>query len=867
MPKDPICGMEVPETTKFKVKKAGRAYYFCSKECMEKYLHGKKEEKAAPAGEERVTIAVGGMDCASCAMHIEQGLKGLRGVKDASVNFAAQKVLVAYDPETVSVREIEDRIRKTGYEVLKAAEKPAGVKVDGTEKMSLHVLGMSSLHCSNIVEGALKRLAGVAKVELNFTLEKADVFYDPKKLDFDKIRKAIVNAGYDAEKWVEGEEVDREKAAREREIKDYKTRLAVAAIFAIPTVLLALQEMLGLRYPELIEQNTALLQFVFATPAIIAGSQFFTRGARALINLMPTMDSLVGIGVGAAYVYSIGVTFFGLEGYLYYEIAAVLIAFLLLGRLLEAVAKGRTSEAIKRLIGLQAKTARVIRKGEEAEIPIEDVAIGDIVVIRPGEKIPVDGVVVEGESYVDEAMITGEPIPVGKRKGDEVIGATINKTGSFRMRAEKVGKDTMLAQIIKLVEEAQGSKAPIQRLADLVSAYFVPAVLGLGLLAAGYWYFVAGQPFIFALTIFITTLIIACPCALGLATPTAVMMGTGKGAEQGVLFKSAKALETAHKMRMVIFDKTGTLTKGKPEVTDIVPVGMKEEELLKLAAIAEKNSEHPLGEAIVNRAKERKIAVPEPEKFNSIPGHGVEISYKGRKVLIGNRKLMQKRKIAYEGLEGKLMGLENKGKTAMLVAVGGKAAGIIAVADTLKEHSREAVKLLHRQGLKVAMITGDNERTAKAIAGQVGIDRVLAEVLPEEKEKEVKKLQNEGLKVSFVGDGINDAPALAASDIGIAIGSGTDVAIESGDIVLIKDDLRDVVKAFDISAYTMKKIKQNLFWAFIYNIIGIPVAMGVLYPFMGFLLNPVIAGAAMAFSSVSVVSNSLLMRGYKPKGG
>ena len=734
-----------------------------------------------------------------------------------------------------------------------------------TETVIIPVGGMDCASCAMSIETMLKSTKGVRDARVNFASQKATVEYVPAEIGVPEIEAIITKLGFEVLKEKPGK--DAEKEAREREINGYGARLMVAVIAAVPAAILAMGEMAGIGFPEWIMENSMWIQFLLATLAIMAGSQFFTRGAKALINLMPTMDSLVAIGVGAAYIYSVAVTFLGLEGFVYYEIAAILISFLLLGRLMEATARGKTSEAIKRLMGLQAKTARVMRGKEEVEIPIAEVKVGDVLVIRPGEKIPVDGSVLDGESYVDEAMITGEPMPVTKRKGAIVIGATINGTGSFRMRAEKVGKDTMLAQIIKLVEEAQGSKAPIQRLADKVSAYFVPTVMGLAIIAGLYWYFIAGMGFVFALTAFVTTLIIACPCALGLATPTAVMMGTGKGAEYGVLFKTAKALEEAHKVRMVVFDKTGTLTKGEPEVTDIVPMGMDADDLLAFAASAERNSEHPLGEAIVREARESKARIAEPRSFKSITGRGVEASVGGKKVLVGNRKLMEERKVQVAGAEEAMKRLEERGRTAVMVAVGGKIAGVIGIADSLKENSVDAVRMLKKQGLRVAMITGDNRRTAQAIAKEAGIDMVLAEVLPEEKEKEVRKLQAEGMKVAFVGDGINDAPALAASDIGIAIGSGTDVAIESGDIVLVKDDLRDVAKALDISKYTMKKIRQNLFWAFFYNVIGIPVAMGVLYPFTGFLLNPLVAGGAMAFSSVSVVSNSLLMKGYKPIGG
>ena len=538
--------------------------------------------------------------------------------------------------------------------------------------------------------------------------------------------------------------------------------------------------------------------------------------------------------------------------------------FILLGKLLEAIAKGKTSEAIRKLLGLQAKTAIVIRNGKERKISVDDVVVNDIVIVKPGEKIPVDGIIVEGHSSIDESMITGESIPVEKIKNDKVIGATINKTGSFKFKATKIGKDTVLAHIIKMVEEAQGSKAPIQKLADLISAYFVPTVVVIGILAFLIWYFL-GLGFVFALTVFIAVLIIACPCALGLATPTAIMVGTGLGAKNGILFKNAKSLQLAQKIQTIIFDKTGTLTKGKPEVTNVFAIDKnKEKDILKFAAIAEKRSEHPLAEAIVNKAKREKIRIEEPKKFNSITGKGVEAFYKKNKILLGNRKLMQENKISISA-EGNIKKLEEQGKTVMLVAVNNNLIGLVAVADTLKEYSKEAIKQLHKMDKEIIMITGDNERTGKAIAKQVGIDRVLAEVLPQDKANEIKKLQNEKKKVAMVGDGINDAPALAQADLGIAIGSGTDIAIETGDIVLIKNDLRDVVTAIDLSRFTLRKIKQNLFWAFFYNSLGIPIAAGILYPFTGFLLNPIIAGIAMAFSSVSVVSNTLLMRFYKPK--
>lgn len=656
---------------------------------------------------------------------------------------------------------------------------------------------------------------------------------------------------------------DREQQVREAEVSDLYSRLKTSAFFSILVVVIASEHMFGIHWlPSVISQNQGLLQLILTIPILLAGSHFFTRGFKSLLVLSPNMDALVAMGVGSAFVYSTLVILLQLQGYFYYEVAALLITFILLGKYFEAVAKGQTSQAIRKLLGLQPKTARIIRNRKELEIPIDQVIIGDVIIIRPGEKIPVDGIVISGASSVDESMISGEPIPVTKRKGDRVIGATINKNGTLSIKATAVGSDTVLSQIIELVEEAQMSKAPVQELADKVSAYFVPSVFTLAVVAGIYWYFLAGQPFSFALTIFITTLIIACPCALGLATPTAVMVGTGKGAENGILIKSAKALETAHQLNAVVFDKTGTLTKGKPEVTDIIPFGkLSNKKLLELAAIAEKKSEHPIGEAIVDSARARRIPVREPSSFEAIPGKGVRVKYKGKSILVGNIKLVR---VGAREIKDKLEILESQGKTIVLVAVNNKIVGLLAVSDTLKEFSKDAVHALHGLGLKVVMMTGDNKKTAEFIAGEIGIDKVIAEVLPKDKAKEVKKIQLGGMKVGFVGDGINDAPALAQADIGIAIGSGTDIAIESGDIVLIKEDLRDVVVALDLSKYTMKKIRQNLFWAFFYNLISIPVAMGVLYPSLGFLLNPVIAGAAMAFSSVSVATNSLSMRWYKP---
>jgi len=754
-----------------------------------------------------------------------------------------------------------------GVEDKKEEAKAVDEKIVGAQKVAIGITGMHCASCVLKIEDSLRKVNGVHDVKVNFALGRAYVNFNPQQVSRVDLDNAIVKAGYQPIK----EDIERE--TREREIRILKRKFFLSLFLAIPLLYVSMGLMVGLPVAEFIKKNIALIQFLLTTPIIIAGYQFYTKGFGAVIKTRTAnMDTLVALGTGAAYLYSLFVSiaiWFGNSNYgarnLYYEVAGVLIAFILLGRYLESIAKGKTSEAIKKLLGLQAKTATVLRNGKEIELPVEEVLVGDIIVVKPGQKIPVDGRVLEGYSSVDESMITGESIPLEKSKGDEVIGATINKTGSFKFEATKVGRDTALAQIIKLVEEAQGSKAPIQELADRISARFVPIVFVVGIGAFLLW-LLTGQSFIFALTIFIAVLIIACPCALGLATPTAVMVGTGIGAQNGILIKSARSLQLAHKIDTVVFDKTGTLTKGEPELTDVFTLTDKSEnEVLKLAAIVEKRSEHPLGEAIVKGAKDRGIDIPEAEEFDSITGKGVKASYLGQEILLGNRKLMEEKGIDVKDIEKNLQDLEEQGKTTMMVAINNKIAGLVAVADTLKEYSQKAVQELKRMGKEVVMITGDNSRTGNAIARELGMSKVLAEVLPQDKANEIKKLQEKGRKVAMVGDGINDAPALTQADIGIAIGSGTDVAIESADIVLIKEDLRDVVIGMDLSQYAMKKIKQNLFWAFFYNSVGIPIAAGVLYPFTGFLLNPMIAGAAMAFSSVSVVSNSLLMRRYKAR--
>ncbi len=813
---------------------------------------------------EKQTIAITGMTCASCATIIERRLKKVDGVKNVSVNIATNRATVEYEGQKAGNEDFRKAIESAGYGIAGTAQG----KESGTKKVQIQVIGMDSLHCANIIEGVLKKAEGVKKSRLNFSTKKADVEYDSAVTSFGQIKKAMVAAGYDAE-LIEQEGRDAEKEERENEIKKLKQRLVISAALTIPVVLIALPEMLNgiiaIDYPRIITANMILLQFILTTPVMYLNRDFFIRGFRGLINMTPGMDSLVALGVGTAYVYSTAVGAGIISGAVYFETSALLITFILLGKYLEAIAKGKTSEAIKRLIGLQPKTAIVVRGKKEVAIPISEVVTGDIILVKPGEKIPVDGVIVDGQSSIDESMITGESLPTHKKKGDTVIGGTMNSTGAFKFRATKVGKDTMLAQIIRLVEDAQGSKAPIQKLADIVAGYFVQAVIVLALVAFGYWYFVAGQTFIFALTILVSTLVIACPCAMGLATPTAVMIGTGKGAENGVLIKDAAALEHLHKVKTIVFDKTGTITKGEPSVTDILTFGFKEKELLSLAASAEKNSEHHLARAVVKKAARQRIKILEPKNFLAVPGHGIESVVGTKKIAIGNLALMKKHMVLISEKQiVQMRTLEEQGKSVVVASVNGKLAGMIAIADTIKNNSREAIERLQEMGYETVMITGDNERTANAIAKEAGISKVLAHVLPQDKANEVKKLQEKG-KVAFVGDGINDAPALAQSDVGIAIGAGTDVAIESASIILVKSNLADIVTAIELSEYTLQKIKQNLFWAFGYNAIGIPIAMGTLYPFTGFLLSPVIAGAAMAFSSVSVVSNSLLMRGFKPK--
>ncbi|ARC85436.1 copper-translocating P-type ATPase [Clostridium argentinense CDC 2741] len=808
-------------------------------------------------------LKIEGMTCASCAKAVERATKKLKGVTESNVNFATEKLNISFDETKISVADIQETVKKAGYKAI----------TDSTNKI-LKIEGMTCASCAKAVERATRKLNGVTEANVNYATEKLSISYEPSKIKVSDIKKAIEKAGYKA---IEEETtVDTDKERKEKEIKLLWRKFIISTIFAVPLLYVSMGHMVGLPLPDFINPNInpiafALTQLLLTLPVIIAGNRFYTVGFKALFKRSPNMDSLIAIGTSAAVLYGVFATVKIFGGYheyahdLYFESAAVIITLITLGKYLEAVSKGKTSEAIKKLMGLAPKTAIVIRSGKEVEITIEEVEVGDVIVVKPGEKMPVDGEVVEGTTSVDESMLTGESIPVEKNVGDKIIGASINKNGTIKYKATKVGKDTALAQIIKLVEDAQGSKAPIAKLADVISGYFVPIVITLAVISGLAWYFIGGESEIFSLTIFISVLVIACPCALGLATPTAIMVGTGKGAEHGVLIKSGAALETAHKIKTIVFDKTGTITEGKPKVTDVVVTnGIKENDLLQLAASAEKGSEHPLGEAIVKGAEEKGLEFKKLDFFKAIPGHGIEVKIDGKDILLGNRKLMVESKISLENLEATSNKLAGEGKTPMYIAINNKMAGIIAVADTVKENSKKAIEKLHQMGIEVAMITGDNKRTAEAIAKQVGIDRILAEVLPQDKANEVKKLQTEGKKVAMVGDGINDAPALAQADIGIAIGSGTDVAMESADIVLMRSDLMDVPTAIQLSKNTIKNIKENLFWAFGYNTLGIPIAMGVLHIFGGPLLNPMIAGAAMSLSSVSVLMNALRLKRFKP---
>ena len=821
-------------------------------------------EKSSAKKSEKAHIHITGMTCATCAATIEKGLAETPGVEQAKVNFGLEKASIEYDPSKVDLAKIKNTISQLGYGAA-------------TKKSIFPVGGMTCASCVARVEEALSSVPGVISANVNLASEKATVDYI-EGTEIASLRRAVKDAGY--ELGSETETLEDVTTAARREIRRVRNRFILAIILGASILVLGFgPSFLGKPY----------LMWALATPVQFWAGWRFYRGAwGALRHRTADMNTLIAVGTSAAYFYSVVAILFpylfvatGREPALYFDTAALIIGLILLGRFLEARARGQTSEAIKKLIGMQPKTALVVRDGKEIEIPVDDVQVGDLTLVRPGERVPVDGVVRHGYSSVDESMITGESIPVEKKVGDEVIGATINKTGSFQFEATKVGKDTTLAQIIRMVEEAQGSKAPIQRLADVIASYFVPIVIGIAIITFIIWYFLGPTPALtFALLNFVAVLIIACPCALGLATPTAIMVGTGKGAENGVLIRSAEALERSHKIRTVLLDKTGTLTQGEPKVTDVITIpSSSQEEVLRLAASAERGSEHPLGEAIVRAASERKVELAPVSDFNAVPGHGVEALVEGKKIILGNLRLMREKGFSLNGLEEEANRLWEKGKTVMFLGIDSQVVGIIAVADTLKPNTKAAVDALHKMGIEAVMLTGDNRRTAEAIAQEVGIDRILAEVLPEHKAQEVKKLQEEGKVVAMVGDGINDAPALAQADVGIALGTGTDVAMETGDITLISGDLGGIVTAISLSKSTMRTIKQNLFWAFAYNTILIPVAAGVLFLAFGqtgvpsglhFILgnygflNPILAAAAMAASSITVVSNSLRLRRFKP---
>ena len=877
--KDPVCGMEIGPQSAFASREhMGQTFYFCSQSCVDqfdadphKFAHAAAPLAGPVTGSattgvnpalafSRIELPVIGLDKDDGRKAVETALRAVPGVRAANAN--AGMVVVEYNPQSTTV----DR--------LSAAVKSAGYRVGGAQTR----IGIENLRCTSCVgfiEDELLATPGVIGASANVGTQEATIEYLPEKTRLAQLEAAIQTWGYKTRPAVSEEPVDQQQAAHEKEYRRLMNRFWFAAAISLPVMVTAYYQF----FPFLKDLSMEALRLLWGVTALLtlpvllwSGSDFFTGAWAALKHRAANMNTLIATGTAAAWLYSsVAVLFPAIfpEGTSepFYDVVAVVIALVVLGQALELRAKGRTSEAIKKLMGLQAKTARVVRDGQEMDIPVEEVLVGDVVQVRPGEKVPVDGIIVEGSSAVDESMLTGESLPVSKKPGDEVIGATLNKTGAFKFQATKVGKDTALAQIVKMVQDAQNSKAPIARLADTVSGFFVPIVMILAIATFVIWFDFGPQPqLVYALVTAVTVLIIACPCALGLATPMSLMVGIGKGAENGILIRSGEALQTAQGIKTVVLDKTGTITKGKPELTDTVVAGTwQENDLLHLAASVERSSEHPLAEAIVEGAKAKGIVLSEPSAFEAVPGHGVVASVDGRRVILGNLKMLEREKVILGDLVQKATALADDGKTPMFVAVDGQAAGIVAVADTVKEDSAEAIEALHKMGIEVVMITGDNARTANAIARQVGVDRVLAEVLPEDKAHNVHLLQAEGKKVAMVGDGINDAPALAQADVGLAIGTGTDVAIEASDITLIKGSLKGVVTAIEVSRATMGNIKQNLFGAFVYNALGVPVAMGALFPFFGVLLSPLIAGAAMAFSSVTVVGNANRLRGFKPR--
>lgn len=800
----------------------------------------------------KAEIKIAGMHCASCALNVEKSLNKLEGVAKAQVNFGTEKATVEYDANKVELQELEDTVEEAGYGVV-------------NEKAIIKIGGMTCAMCVQAIEGVLKKIDGISAVTVNLAAEKAYVTYNPQMTSVNEMKIAIENLGYEY-LGLEGEiSGDREDKLREADLKGKRNRFIVAFAVSIPLMILMYA---GVMMPF----NMAYFMLaVTILPFIYVSYPIFSAAYRSLQIRTLNMDVMYSMGIGVAFFSSILGTFNVVltPEFMFYETALMLAGFLMFGRWLESRAKGRTGTAIKKLLGLQAKNATVLRdEGDssvEIQIPTEDVVVGDIVLVKPGERIPVDGKVVSGESYVDESMITGEPIPNLKIAGSSVVGGTINQNGVLKFRSEKIGKDTVLAQIIKLVESAQGSKPPVQRIADQAVSYFIPTVLTIAIVSFIVWYFILGSTILFGLTVLISILVVACPCALGLATPTAVTVGIGRGAELGILVKDGEALEMSGKLTTILFDKTGTLTKGKPEVNDIFGIKTDDRTLLQIAASVEKNSQHPLGQAIVTKAKDNDIKLNESNTFDTFPGKGVSADLNDKKIIIGNRILVEDNNIPISSSDEEIISkIEEKGKTVVLVASGDDLVGVLGISDTLKTDASKAISELKRIGLNVAMITGDNKRTANAIARDISIDNVLAEVLPGDKSAEVKRLQEKGEVVAFVGDGINDAPALAQADVGIAIGSGTDVAIESGEIVLIKDNLLDAVAGLQLSKKVMGRIKLNLFWAFAYNMILIPVAAGLLYPTFGITFRPEYAGLAMTLSSVTIVTLSLLLKGYVP---
>ncbi|HPZ32802.1 MAG TPA: heavy metal translocating P-type ATPase [Methanoculleus sp.] len=805
-----------------------------------------------PDEKRKAELKVTGMHCASCALNVERALAAREGVHDARVNLATGTASVDYDPAKTTIADIEQAVADAGYGVLKSTA-------------TVRIGGMVCASCASVVEASLTGLDGVYDARVNLAAENAYIVYNPELVTIADIRAAIEDAGYTYLGLEEEIPADIEEKMREEDLREKFRRFTIGFAVSVPLFVIML---LGIPGMLALPVSFNLILLIITLPVFVyVSAPIFKAAAAALRHRALTMDVMYAMGIGVAYGASILGTFEVLltPEFAFYDTAVMLASFLTLGRYLEARAKGKTSDAIRSLVGLRPKTATVIRDGREVEVPVEAVVPGDIIIVRPGEKVPVDGVVVGGESSVDESMITGEPIPVEKREGDAVVGGTLNVNGVLRVRAERVGKEMVLAQIIRLVREAQGSKPSVERIADVAVSYFIPAVLAVATAAFLVWYLVLDASLLFSLTVLISVLVVACPCALGLATPTAVTVGIGRGAELGLLIRNGEALEISEKLTTVVFDKTGTLTRGKPDVTDIVPLGVAEERLLSIAAAVESNSQHPLATAIVRRAESAGLDLPPSERFTTFGGLGVSALVEGAEVLIGNPPFLTEHGVTLPPeVAERIAALQDEGKTVVLVAVGGTLAGVIGIADTLKPTAKSAVSELKRMGLAVMMLTGDNERTAAAIAREVGIENVRAGLMPQEKVEEVRALQQRGEVVAFVGDGINDAPALAQADVGIAIGSGTDVAIESGDIVLIRDDLTDVVAAIQVSRKVISRIRQNLFWAFAYNAALIPIAAGLLYPFFGITFRPELAALAMALSSVTVVSLSLMLKTYIP---